>query len=381
MLRMRRVPGVLLLPAVLLAATALSLHAPRLVRAWLAAHDVLLGVVLGVGVLLATQFGRSRAALAMCSLAFAGLLLRTLGPESGSRLALALPLALLGFAFLPEKPLASGAGVARLLLAALPLACAAASPQAFELGTTPAQLAAASAALCAALLMARILTAPGPLEAGFLGALVAVVLAFSSWTPPPLAPLWLATGLVALAVAVVQEGRRMAYQDELTGIPGRRAFAEHLLRLGRRYTIAMADVDHFKAFNDTHGHDAGDRVLQQVAAQLDQVGGGGRAFRCGGEEFALVFPGRSALEARPHLERLRVRIASSPVRLPARGPSVAVTVSIGFAEAQADLRSPEEVIQAADRALYEAKHAGRNRVCCSGQAAPAAVALPAGARI
>ena len=73
----------------------------------------------------------------------------------------------------------------------------------------------------------------------------------------------------------------------------------------------MCDVDHFKRFNDTYGHDAGDQVLRMVAAKLSQVGGGGRAFRYGGEEFLVVFRGRSAREAEPFVESLRRSIADA----------------------------------------------------------------------
>ena len=77
-----------------------------------------------------------------------------------------------------------------------------------------------------------------------------------------------------IVAAVVHEAYQMAYRDELTGLPGRRALNDRLERLGRNYVIAMADVDHFKKFNDTHGHDVGDEVLKLVASQLRKVGGG-----------------------------------------------------------------------------------------------------------
>lgn len=85
----------------------------------------------------------------------------------------------------------------------------------------------------------------------------------------------------------------MAYQDELTSLPGRRALKEYLLKLGSEYTIAMFDIDHFKKFNDTHGHDVGDQVLRMVASKLATVSGRGKSFRYGGEEFTLVFSEKS----------------------------------------------------------------------------------------
>jgi diguanylate cyclase (GGDEF)-like protein len=168
----------------------------------------------------------------------------------------------------------------------------------------------------------------------------------------------------------------MAYHDELTGLPARRALNEALQRLNDTYTVAMVDVDHFKKFNDTHGHDVGDQVLRMVAERLGRVDGGGRAFRYGGEEFAVLFPGKSAQESAPHLETLRMAVAGATFTLrgkdrPKRKPEsrgrgggagkVTVTVSIGAAQARGSA-VPEEVVKAADRALYRAKEGGRNRV-------------------
>jgi GGDEF domain-containing protein len=174
----------------------------------------------------------------------------------------------------------------------------------------------------------------------------------------------------------------MAFRDELTGLPSRRALNERLMSLGSRYAIAMLDVDHFKNFNDTYGHDLGDQVLKMVAAHIGDVGGGGKAYRYGGEEFTVVFPRKSAAEALPHLEALRKEVESYQLAL--RGPdrprkakrkgrtrqrggwrgkdAVSVTISIGVAERNERLAAPQEVMEAADRALYRAKEQGRNRV-------------------
>jgi len=114
-----------------------------------------------------------------------------------------------------------------------------------------------------------------------------------------------AMGGVILLVAVLQESYRLAFRDELTGLPSRRALDERMRALGSRYTVAMGDVDHFKKFNDTHGHDTGDQVLRLVAARLAEVGGGGRAFRYGGEEFTVLFPDTPLKDALPHLDAVR----------------------------------------------------------------------------
>ena len=166
--------------------------------------------------------------------------------------------------------------------------------------------------------------------------------------------------------------------DELTGLPGRRALNAALLKLGSRYTLAMVDIDHFKRLNDTHGHLVGDQVLRKVAAALARVTGGGHAFRYGGEEFAVIFPGSSVDETLPHLEGLRRSIEDSAfvvraVDRPRRKPKKAIparrtrktfhiTASVGAAAPNGRVATPNQVLEAADSALYRAKRAGRNRV-------------------
>lgn len=185
------------------------------------------------------------------------------------------------------------------------------------------------------------------------------------------------SGLI-LSSVVVWASHSMAYLDELTGLPSRRALKEEMLKLGSKYTIAMLDIDHFKKFNDTHGHDVGDDVLKLVAGCIKGVGGGGKAFRYGGEEFTIIFPGKMAEEAIPYLEELREYIAnrgfikrskSRPKEKPAdivtkssSYKKLYLTVSIGAAEKNEKYRSAEEVITAADKALYRAKSNGRNRI-------------------
>lgn len=202
--------------------------------------------------------------------------------------------------------------------------------------------------------------------------------------------------MLMIAAAVAHEAYQMAFRDELTGLPGRRALNERLQRLGRNYVIAMSDVDHFKRFNDTHGHDVGDQVLRLVASKLGQISGGGKAYRYGGEEFALVFAGKTLEECLPHLEAVREVIANYIIHLrdpdrPAddqkgrqrRGAGaasqVSVTISIGAAERQLDQRTPEEVLKAADQALYAAKGAGRNCVISQGHNRRGAVRTKAAA--
>lgn len=219
-----------------------------------------------------------------------------------------------------------------------------------------------------------------PLDIGLAAALAAFFVA-AEWAESAsvFGAFMTAAGAIVL-LAFVQESHRLAFRDELTGLPGRRALDERLRALGPHYTIAMADVDHFKGFNDTHGHDIGDQVLKLVAARLAEVGGGGEAFRYGGEEFSVLFHDKSLQEALPYLERTRgsierykmaVRGGERPRQQEAgirrRGDSVpmkmlSVTISIGAAEPEFERQPPAQVLKAADEALYRAKKGGRNRV-------------------
>jgi diguanylate cyclase (GGDEF)-like protein len=181
--------------------------------------------------------------------------------------------------------------------------------------------------------------------------------------------------LLMCLYAILQETWRMAYLDELTGMPGRRALSEKFRKISGLYTVAMLDVDHFKKFNDTYGHDAGDAVLRMIAAKMSKVSGGGQSYRYGGEEFSIVFSGKKSQEAVRHLETLREEIASKPFIIrragrrdssklvkPDSSNSVTVTVSIGFADSGGNKTSPWDVLKLSDKALYRAKGKGRNCV-------------------
>lgn len=180
--------------------------------------------------------------------------------------------------------------------------------------------------------------------------------------------------MVMLLIAVIQESWSMAYIDQLTGLPGRRALEEEMLKLGGNYSIAMMDIDHFKKFNDSYGHDAGDQVLQMVAARIKQSASGGKAFRYGGEEFTLVFPGKKTSDTLDVLEAVRESVSGSKFQLRKKdrrsdskkkdgGKNVQVTISIGVANRSDEIATPHEVIKQADTVLYKAKKQGRNRVC------------------
>lgn len=189
---------------------------------------------------------------------------------------------------------------------------------------------------------------------------------------------WLLFTLPCLA-SLIEHSFRLAYIDELTEIPGRRALIEALDDPYETFTLAMLDVDHFKKFNDTHGHEVGDQVLRMVAARIATVGLGGTAYRYGGEEFTLLFPGKTLEQVQSELERIRQLVESSPLVLrsetrpkdkPKKAPpkkakakqaSVGVTISVGVATRRT-AEPWDKVMKRADQALYQAKEAGRNQV-------------------
>jgi diguanylate cyclase (GGDEF)-like protein/PAS domain S-box-containing protein len=168
---------------------------------------------------------------------------------------------------------------------------------------------------------------------------------------------------------VEQELERLSHVDMLTGLYNRRRFmqlSEHELSRKRRYggelAVFMMDLDHFKTVNDTYGHQTGDLVLQKlgeicrdVLRDLDCVG------RLGGEEFAVVLPRTDVDHAMAVAERLRDTVEKTSIQSP-QGESVHCTISIGVATMQEDRISLDTLLSQADRALYQAKHEGRNRV-------------------
>jgi len=189
----------------------------------------------------------------------------------------------------------------------------------------------------------------------------------------PLAmPAFFSLAGIIFVITVIQASYSMAYLDELTGLPARRALRENMMKLSGEYTIAMLDIDFFKKFNDTYGHDTGDDVLRLVASLLQNITGGGKAFRYGGEEFTIIFPNTKIEEAMPHLEKLRMAVEKCPhvyegktertKKKKISSKQLFVTISIGVAERNKKYRHVDEVVKAADTALYRAKKKGRNCV-------------------
>ena len=173
----------------------------------------------------------------------------------------------------------------------------------------------------------------------------------------------------------------IARQDPLTGLGNRRALEENLellearvSRYGHRYCMALLDVDHFKSYNDSRGHQAGDDVLQKVAAQLTaQVRGGDAVYRYGGDEFLCIFPEQSMSNGAQAVQRMRAGVERLAIRR-TDDPVGVVTFSAGLAMLDPEHPRPaSQVLKDADEALYRAKQFGRNRV---EEAAAAAAKTP-----
>lgn len=363
-------------------------------------------LVFAVGTVLAVAFNRGRAALALVVLLAAyaaqqAWLQQPLdAPQTRAIYAVLVslvPLNLAVLALLPERGLFNHHGLLRLTgigiqfaLAGWIIAAGAADvagwayqhfidPPPFTLGSLP-QVAIATTGLALLVTIAVGLVTRSAIGAGLAGAIVAFTVAACTPRASVTFSIFSSAAELMVTIAVLQDTFRMAFRDELTGIPSRRALNEQLVALGKHYTIAMIDVDHFKKFNDTYGHELGDQVLKMVAAHIGDVSGGGKAFRYGGEEFTIVFPRKSIPQTVPHLEALRKEIESYRLALrasdrPKKGKgekrqrggwrgknAVSVTVSIGVAERNERLDTPQAVIEAADRALYRAKEKGRNQL-------------------
>ena len=409
-LRPAAVPGLILLAAVLALAAA-----PKLPYSFSGLVVVGPYVVLLFGVAISAWFNRGRALIMLASLlaAYTGFhLAADLGPASFAMravftaLAVLVPLNVLLATYFPDGGVRQHRNYRWLLLGlaeVLIVVWIANAGRSSLSGTAwhdvldhwllrspptpPAARLAIAAAFVSALLRAwprrgpkELRKEPRPVDVGIASALVAFFLACEWKEAAGAFSTFISAAGVMLLVAVLQESHRLAFRDELTNLPSRRAFEERLAGLGPSYAVAMIDVDHFKQFNDTHGHHVGDQVLKLVAARLARIEGGGLSYRYGGEEFCVLFSDRTVEDTLPHLEKLRkdiedyriavrggdrpkARETGSRLRA-ARSPekTLSVTVSIGVAERDDTLIRPILVIRAADEALYRAKRAGRNRV-------------------
>jgi diguanylate cyclase (GGDEF)-like protein len=163
----------------------------------------------------------------------------------------------------------------------------------------------------------------------------------------------------------------LARHDPLTGLANRRSLQEDLevlharsQRYGRRFALAMCDLDRFKAYNDTHGHQAGDQALRAVATTIArELRGGDTVYRYGGEEFLLILPEQTLETARIAVERVRRAVERLAFPQPAAGPGGTLTLSAGIAAfGPGEPTTVGELLELADAALYRAKSAGRNQL-------------------
>jgi diguanylate cyclase (GGDEF)-like protein len=194
------------------------------------------------------------------------------------------------------------------------------------------------------------------------------------------ARVWLLSHLLlggALSAALFFLYWQRVYLDELTSIPNRRALDEKMAHLQGAWSLAMVDIDHFKKFNDSYGHDQGDDVLRLVGRHLAD-GSGGKAYRYGGEEFCILAPGEGSEALHTMMDGVREDLARRRfhIRLPKgirkkTGPEdrgslaapttqVQVTISVGVAKPDKKHPEPAQVMKLADQGLYEAKDRGRN---------------------
>lgn len=358
-----------------------------------------------VGCLLAWRFSSTRVFCLLLVLALALQPISGLSSFAAARVTMALvavllPVNFVVFSFLPERgftlasiPIRLGILVADFV--AVGVTGRPYGPAATNVGWSVLSPVNILFAIAFAIFALRLVHYRRPVESGFLWSLLAILLGLLSGNRIT-ATAYLAVAALILCASLVETSYFLAYHDELTGLPSRRAFREHLRSRSEIYSLAAIDVDHFKSFNDRYGHDTGDQVLRMVASRLANVTGGGAAYRVGGEEFAVLFRGKSAQEAFPHLDLLRQEIEASVFRVrtgerrsqgrgsdrrkltsrtPRRmiraksgGIDTNVTISIGVAEANVSTRTVDQVIEAADQALYVSKDSGRNCVTIASHA-------------
>jgi len=244
-------------------------------------------------------------------------------------------------------------------------------------GTQLPQLAILIGAIAFLALTIRLFLSSSPASGGYWGVLIASMIGLHFVTERLQADVFLITAMAIITLSILQIIYRMAFVDELTEIPSRRALFADMKKLRQSYAVAMCDIDHFKKFNDTYGHDTGDQVLRMVASQLSKVTGGGKAYRYGGEEFTILFPNRNIKTAAKYLEQIRQKVEDADFQIRSKdrpkakpknkkrkvkNKTVSVTVSIGFAGSKKSTKSPHEILKRADAALYKAKDAGRNQI-------------------
>jgi GGDEF domain-containing protein len=373
--------GLVVIAAVALARFGAGLPGFGAVAEWLP----ILVLVVGFG--LSWRLGRTRpfAALGIIAVLWGWVILGA-EPEFTVFVAIAVSLVLIVTGWAPERGrrglhipalvvgiliVAAGLGLVMMLGGRAPRV----EPGPFEWTMLPPWAAGPLLVAVLALLVASIVKADGVAQ----GALWATVATWGALVVDGRteALILVAGGAGAIIAGTLESLYAAAYRDALTGLPSRRALDERIGNVPVGSVVAMVDVDHFKQFNDTHGHDTGDQVLRMVAWRLNDVPDG-EAFRYGGEEFALLFPGLSPKEAVVRLEKVRASVAEVRFLLRSddrpkgkqgkekRGRDgvrhgLSVTISLGAA-IRGEGEHPLALLKRADEALYAAKEQGRDRV-------------------
>jgi len=366
--------------------------------------SVLPFIVLMFGVVFGWYFASSRLILSLLVLAMTGYALLVfpptdLDPTAIGRIVLAgttflLPLNLLALSLIKEDAITTWRSIVRfsLILAqpfvilwlCLPeqadLAQAVQHPLHPFIATTWTML--PQAALLAftgtlVLLFIRFTLRRDPLDGGTVWALMTVFVAFQGiqhgWSPMN----FLSAAGLTLFLTLVQASYQRTYRDGLTGVLGKLAFEEAAIALGRQYVIAVVGIDQLKHYGSQHGKTVGEQLLCLVAPKIVAAAGSGTVFRLAGEEFTILFVGKTATETLVFLEAIRKSIEQSALflrgrervwedtsssRRTSRDGALTITVSIGLAESGGSHLSHSLVTKAAYRALYEAKGEGGNLV-------------------
>jgi diguanylate cyclase (GGDEF)-like protein len=362
-------------------------------------------IVLTFGLIFGWYFSSSRMILSLLVLALADRAL-VLFPNTGADqaavnqtivavTAFLVPLNLLAFSILKEDSLSTLRGVARVVLVLIQpfLLLWLCLPDQHDLASSftreyipslytdwtaisqPALFAFATALL---LHFIRFALHRDPLEGGAIWALFAVFVAYHTsrygWQPTNF---FMAAGLI-LFVTLLQSFYQRTYRDELTGIPGRLAYEEAIGQLGKRFSLAVIGIDQLTQYANVHGKSVSDQILKRAASRIQAACSAGQIFRTTGEEFTVLFPGKSATDTLGTLDTVRKSVEAIGLYLRgrdrvwekqrgtkdagSRDRALPITLSIGVGEKLNDSATLTLVIKSAYRGLYEAKGIGGNVV-------------------
>mgnify|MGYP001165927821 FL=1 len=361
-------------------------------------------IVLGFGLIFGWYFASSRMILSLLVLALADQALVLLPNNGGDQeivhrtivaiTAFLVPLNLLAFSILKEDSLSTIRGVMRVVLVlvqpflvlwlCLPDQQVLASsftreyiPSRYMEWTPIPQPALVAFAIAGLLHVIRFALHRNPLEGGAIWALCAIFVAYHTsrygWQPTNF---FMAAGLIFF-VTLLQSFYQQTYRDELTGIPGRLAYDEAIGQLGKRFSVAIIGIDQLTQYANIHGKSVSEQILKLAAPRIQAACSDGQIFRTTGEEFTVLFPGKSATDTMGTLDTVRKSVEAIGLFLRgqdrvweqrgakeagSRDQALPITLSIGVGEKLTDSATLTLVIKSAYRGLYEAKGIGGNVV-------------------